>query len=184
MPMPLIDITGQVFGRWAVIQRSENKKREPQWLCRCQCGVERIMPSGSLRRGRSIDCGCGRKERASLVHTRHGHKKNGAETSEYKAWRSMRDRCLNVRHRRYEDYGGRGIRVCDRWASFELFIEDMGLKPSRELTLERRNNDGNYEPGNCEWATRKEQTKNRRPTGAYKKTMASGRVVEVRAQSK
>jgi hypothetical protein len=95
---------------------------------------------------------------------RHGFARGGQDRTEYKIWRDMRQRCQDPKSINYADYGGRGIKVCERWESFIAFLEDMGLRPSGDHTLDRKNNDGNYEPGNCRWATRKEQHMNRRNT--------------------
>lgn len=89
-------------------------------------------------------------------------------TSEYTTWLSMKDRCLRTKNKKYKDYGGRGITVCERWRdSFENFLADMGRKPSANLSIDRINNDGNYEPGNCRWATQLEQVRNRRPRSGF-----------------
>ena len=91
---------------------------------------------------------------------RHGHTRNGKESSEYISWAHMKTRCQNPNNDRYHRYGGRGIKVCERWQSFENFLADMGVRPPG-LTLERMDNDSNYEPGNCKWATQKEQANNK-----------------------
>ncbi|MCK4525923.1 hypothetical protein KAW18_01025 [candidate division WOR-3 bacterium] len=95
----------------------------------------------------------------------HGHTKNGKRSPEYRCWEQMKARCQNSNNISYENYGGRGISICERWHSFENFYEDMGDKPEG-LTLERKNNNGNYEPGNCQWTTWKEQNNNRRPNSS------------------
>jgi hypothetical protein len=161
----LIDLTGQKFGLWVVLAlhperyafRYEKQSGTfAQWLCRCEgCGTERVVVGGSLRLGRSRSCGgCGR--------VKHGHCRNYRSTRIYEVWRSMMQRCHNPNHPAYAHYGGRGICVCERWHSFVNFLVDMG-EPAPGLSIDRINNDGNYEPGNCRWATHSEQMRNRRP---------------------
>lgn len=113
-----------------------------------------------MLRGESRSCGCLKDEILKTASRTHGH--SSPVSPEYRAWNNMRNRCSNPKVNHYQDYGGRGIRVCARWQIFENFLADMGRRPSPLYTLERMDNDGNYEPGNCKWATRYEQQHNKR----------------------
>jgi hypothetical protein len=129
------------------------------WLCMCYCGKQTTVRQDKLKRTKS--CGCLRLEKFMILAHRKTH--GMTKTSEFNAWHSMKERCLLPSNRGYKNYGGRGIKVCDRWLnSFENFIADMGVKPSTELTLERIDVNGDYEPSNCRWDTWHEQRINQR----------------------
>jgi hypothetical protein len=145
------------------------------WLCSCSCGGTTRVRTGQLTTGHSKSCGCLRSlSGPSCPNFVHGHSK---PTPEYKSWCDMKRRCLSKKQKNYASYGGRGIKVCKRWLnSFENFLADMGPKPDRSYSIERKNNDGNYEHGNCCWATRSQQMANRRPyTDATRKKISDSR---------
>lgn len=150
---------GKKSGRWTVVSGRVKHGGRSAYPCRCDCGTERAVLQDALRREQSLSCGCARPVSTWCIHGMSG-------TAEYRAWRSMRDRCERKNNGRYSDYGGRGIQVCERWHKFENFVADMGIKPSPRHSLDRIDNDGNYELGNCRWASPVEQSRNKRPGSA------------------
>lgn len=145
---------GTRMGKYLVTEKYEIRRGGTYWYCICECGNSRYISAGNLKRQCSQGCN-------SCGNTRHGM----SRTYEYLTWMAMRCRCNNPEHDNYKNYGGRGIKVCDRWDElFVNFFADMGPRPSPKHSLDRINNDGNYEPGNCRWATAKEQSRNRRNT--------------------
>jgi hypothetical protein len=166
----LVDLTGKRFGRWMVLAIHPKRVRygrrrlavQALWLCRCDCGTERLMLGSNLRCGVSTSCGCFKREQTIKRNLKHGHARRGNHTRIYDIWVSMLQRCLNPNAAGYRNYGGRGITVCERWLIFKNFYVDMG-DPPPGLSLDRINNDGNYDPPNCHWATHAEQVNNRRP---------------------
>lgn len=166
MGRPLIDKSGLRYGRLTVVALSSEKRNKYiDWICKCDCGNVKIVSSKHLCIGGSINsCGCILKEINTKRLKTHGYTKTGnKQISEYYAWHSMKDRCLNQNHHAYKNYGGRGITICDEWKdSFECFINDMGFKPTKKHTLDRINNELGYYKDNCRWALMTVQNKNRR----------------------
>jgi hypothetical protein len=150
-----IDKTGLRYGRWVLTSYLGASK----WKCVCDCGVVRTVPGRDLVSGKSKSCGCLRDEQVGDYRRTHG----GSDSKTYGTWLHMRGRCLNPSNFRYALYGGRGIRICERWDKFENFLSDMGPRPEG-MSLDRIDNNQGYSPSNCRWATQKMQVHNSRST--------------------
>jgi len=151
----LVNRIGETYGRLSVISRGENYRGNAQWVCKCDCGSsKRVVALGNdLARGKVKSCGCWNAERVFS----HGQSYNPV----YRVWQAMIQRCENEEHPAFANYGGRGIAVCPEWHSFKSFAADMGLRP-KGYSIDRIDNEGNYQPDNCRWATTKQQLNNTR----------------------
>jgi hypothetical protein len=158
LPIPL----GKRYGRLVVIGRGQTRvNNKPTWECLCDCGNRKDIRGTQLQRGTTVTCGC-REGRARVDPPGWPRREDHAL---YTTWRGMRERCQYLKHVAYDRYGGRGIRVCERWdGDFRAFVEDMGPKPTAQHSIDRIDPDGNYEPSNCRWATASEQNSNKRRT--------------------
>jgi len=160
------DITGQRFGRWFVLSKSEKKCHSCTiWWCRCDCGTVKEVLYRYLKNGRSTSCRCYANELLVKMSTKHGCVSGGNKTPEYICWLQMIGRCHRTKHKMFNYYGGRGISVCDRWklkGGFINFLKDMGVRPSINHSIDRLDNNGNYNKENCRWATKSQQSNNTR----------------------
>lgn len=158
-----LKLSGIKFGRLTVIdEHPVRSNRQVKWNCLCECGNKVVVTGTNLKSGITKSCGCYRIDRIKEANTTHGHCVNLKKTSEFKCWVSMIRRCYDENTKYYKDWGGRGIKVCDRWLhSFENFFEDMGTRPTNRHSLDRfPDKNGNYELSNCRWATYPEQQRN------------------------
>lgn len=165
-----IDLTGKKFGRLLAIERlKNNNKNNAVWLCKCDCGITKPVVGYLLTSGQSTSCGCYQR---SGLHKTHGQ----SHTHLHNTWTNMKTRCYNSNRQQYKDYGGRGIAMCNEWKdNFEAFWEwSLSNGYNSNLSLDRINNDGNYEPGNCRWATRETQARNTRMLRSTNTSGANG----------
>ncbi len=157
--MRRLNVLGHVYGRLTIVGDAPSRGDKRRYVrCLCSCGNEKIADLQNLRAGWTSSCGCWHDESPALLFRTHGRSK----TPEYGIWSQMKNRCTKPKVRDYPRYGGRGITVCERWLhSFENFIADVGARPSPAHTIDRINNDGNYEPGNVRWVTGVAQNQNK-----------------------
>ncbi len=160
--MPKADLRGKRSGRLVAVEPTDGRKNgKVVWRCACDCGGEALVIGACIANGQTKSCGCLTKEGTRTTH-------GGRHTVEYRIWSQMRNRCENPNAQAFSGYGGRGIKVCERWREFPNFLADMGPRPSPRHTIDRIDNDQGYGPDNCRWATWKEQQRNRRSNVIYK----------------
>lgn len=178
-----ISIIGHTYGKLKVIAevpeiRSPKGTSIRRVLCVCACGVQKMIRVDSLRSGGTKSCGCIQRDAQHRTFFKHGHAKLKNQSHTYQVWSQMIQRCLTPSNKSFKNYGGRGITVCERWKDFKNFVSDMGEKPS-DLCLDRIDNDGNYELGNCRWTTRKQQNRNTRSNRIFTINGVTGCMAEL-----
>lgn len=161
MARPINDLTGKKYGKLTVISRAENKGTQTRWLCECDCGKRKIVQAGSLVSGDTKSCGCLRGVIMGERLRTHG---TGKESRLYRIWTGIKTRCYNPNHNTYKIYGKRGIKMCEEWKNSFVSFRDWSIKNgySDSLSLDRIDVNGDYEPSNCRWATKKQQANNTR----------------------
>lgn len=168
------NLIGKRFGYLIVLKIAKpkvnnNGRKFPQLLCLCNCGKKKIIQEFLLRIGKTRSCGCFNIQRIKVTKTKHGDASNNRISPEYRAWKHMKARCNDLNDISFYLYGERNIKVCKRWQNnYQNFLDDMGRKPSPKHSLDRINNNGNYEPKNCKWSNAFEQMNNRRPYSEWK----------------
>jgi len=179
------NMIGARYGKLIIISRNtKNLNNKAYWNCLCDCGKETVGYTGQLRNGQKASCGCLRKRERTIKDIekgfiykerkhKHGHSSNGKTSPTYQSWRAMQQRCECPKNKDYHSYGGKGIKVDIKWKSFINFLEDMGERPSKDYSLDRINPEKDYEPSNCQWITK---TENSKKGNAQRKERALGRV--------
>ena len=180
-----LDLTGEIFGRLTCISRvvpAKGRADKLYWLCKCSCGNEVITTTGNLRSGNAKSCSCLQKDIARDLKTTHGKSNTSKNIGyAYYVWLGMRNRCNNPNSEDWLYYGGKGIKVCERWDSYEVFEQDMGVRPTKDHSIDRRDSSLGYNPDNCYWATYKQQADSIKQSKRWVSIVVNG--VEYRSMS-